>query len=86
MPKPFISKNNPFGESEVNGEVFEYKYFYPKYWPMWGFLGLSFLVAYLPKLYKILPINSPRRALKYFGKYATRKLRPRKLHVSQYLG
>ncbi len=49
MSKPFISKNNPFGESEVNGEVFEYKYFHPRYWLTWGFLGLSFLVAYLPK-------------------------------------
>ena len=49
MSKPFISKNNPFGESVVNGEIFEYKYFHPRYWLTWGFLGLSFLVAYLPK-------------------------------------
>ena len=48
MSKPFISKNNPFGESEVNGEGFEYKYLHPRYWLTWCFLGLSFLVAYLP--------------------------------------
>ena len=49
MSKPFISKKNRFGESEVNGESFEYKYLYPKYWLTWSFLGASFLVAYLPK-------------------------------------
>ena len=49
MSKPFISKNNPFGESEINGERFEYVYFHPRYWFTWVFLGLSFLVAYLPK-------------------------------------
>ena len=68
MPKPFISKNNPFGESEVNGEVFEYKYFYPKYWPMWGFLGLSFLVAYLPKYLRTLLGELIGKILYNFGK------------------
>ena len=68
MPKPFISKNNPFGESEVNGEIFEYKYFYPKYWPMWGFLGLSFLVAYLPKYLRALLGELIGKILYTFGK------------------
>jgi lauroyl-KDO2-lipid IV(A) myristoyltransferase len=48
MSKPFISKNNSFGESEVNGEIFEYKYLHPRYWLTWLFLGLSFLIAYSP--------------------------------------
>jgi lauroyl/myristoyl acyltransferase len=49
MSKPFISKNNLFGESGINGEVFTYNYLTPRYWPTWLFLGLSFLFAYLPK-------------------------------------
>ena len=68
MLKPFISKNNPFGESEANGEVFEYKYFHPKYWPMWGFLGLSFLVAYLPKYLRALLGELIGKVLYNFGK------------------
>ena len=54
MSKPFVSKNNPFGELEVNGEVFKYEYFHPRYWLTWSFLGLSFLVAYLPKYLRAL--------------------------------
>ena len=49
MSKPFISKNNPFDEPGINGEVFTYNYLTPRYWPTWLFLGLSFLFAYLPK-------------------------------------
>ena len=68
MSKPFISKNNPFGESEVNGEIFEYKYFYPRYWLTWIFLGLSFLVAYLPKYLRSLLGELVGRILYNFGK------------------
>ena len=68
MSKPFISKNNPFGESEVNGEVFEYKFFHPRYWLTWGFLGLSFLVAYLPKYLRGLLGELIGRILYNFGK------------------
>tara|TARA_Y100000389_G_scaffold35305_1_gene30018 strand:- start:1482 stop:2459 length:978 start_codon:yes stop_codon:yes gene_type:complete len=53
MSKPFISKNNPFGESEVNGEIFTYSYLSPRYWFTWLFLGLSFLLVYLPKYLRI---------------------------------
>jgi len=68
MSKPFISKNNPFGESEVNGEIFEYKYFYPRYWLTWSFLGLSFLVAYLPKYLRALLGELIGKVLYNFGK------------------
>jgi len=68
MSKPFISKNNPFGESEVNGEIFEYKYFYPRYWLTWIFLGLSFLVAYLPKYLRALLGELIGKVLYNFGK------------------
>ena len=68
MSKPFISKNNPFGESEVKGEIFEYKYFHPKYWLTWGFLGLSFLVAYSPKFLRTLLGELIGRVLYNFGK------------------
>ena len=68
MSKPFISKNNPFGESEVNGEVFKYKYFHPRYWLTWVFLGLSFLVAYLPKYLRTLLGELIGRILYNFGK------------------
>lgn len=54
MSKPFISKNNPFGELKVNGERFQYKYFLPIYWLTWGFLALSFLIAYSPRNLRIL--------------------------------
>ena len=54
MPKPFISKNNPYGESELNGELFKYQYLYPRYWLTWIFLGVSFLIAYLPKYFRII--------------------------------
>ena len=54
MSKPFISKNNPFGESEVNGEIFTYSYLSPRYWFTWLFLGLSFLFVYLPKYPRIM--------------------------------
>ncbi len=54
MPKPFISKNNPYGESALNGELFKYQYFYPRYWLTWIFLGISFLIAYLPKYFRII--------------------------------
>ena len=49
MAKPFISKNNPFGEPEANGENFTYTYLMPRYWLTWLFLGLSFLLVILPK-------------------------------------
>jgi lauroyl/myristoyl acyltransferase len=68
MSKPFISKNNPFGESEANGEVFEYRYFHPRYWLTWGFLGLSFLVAYLPKYLRALLGEQIGKILYNFGK------------------
>ena len=54
MPKPFISKNNPFSESKINGEVFAYNYLMPRYWLTWLFLGLSFLFVYLPKYPRIM--------------------------------
>jgi lauroyl-KDO2-lipid IV(A) myristoyltransferase len=53
MSKPFISKNNPFGESDVNGEIFTYSYLTPRYWLTWLFLGLSFFLVYLPKYPRI---------------------------------
>ena len=68
MSKPFISKNNPFGESEVNGEIFEYKYFHPKYWLTWLFLGLSFLIAYLPKFFRASLGELTGKILYTFGK------------------
>jgi lauroyl/myristoyl acyltransferase len=68
MSKPFISKNNPFGEPEINGEVFEYRYFHPRYWPTWGFLGLSFFVAYSPKYLRALFGEIIGRILYNFGK------------------
>ena len=54
MPKPFISKNNPFSEPEINGEVFAYSYLTPRYWLTWLFLGLSLLFVYLPKYPRIM--------------------------------
>ncbi len=48
MSKPFISKNNPFNENPDEGEIFSYRYIAPKFWITWIFLGLSFVVAYLP--------------------------------------
>jgi lauroyl/myristoyl acyltransferase len=54
MPKPFISKNNPFSEPEINGEVFAYSYLMPHYWLTWLFLGLSLLFVYLPKYLRIM--------------------------------
>jgi len=48
MAKPFISKNNPFNENPNDGEIFSLSYITPKYWITWIFLGLSFVVAYLP--------------------------------------
>ena len=68
MPKPFISKNNPYGESELNGELFKYQYLYPRYWLTWSFLGLSFLVAYLPKYLRALLGELIGRILYNFGK------------------
>ena len=68
MSKPFISKNNPFGEPKVNGEVFEYKYLHPRYWHTWGFLGLSFFVAYSPKYLRSLFGEIIGRILYNFGK------------------
>jgi lauroyl/myristoyl acyltransferase len=54
MLKPFISKNNPFGEPDNNGELFVYSYLTPRYWLTWLFLGLSFLFVYLPKYPRII--------------------------------
>ena len=68
MSKPFISKNNPFGEPEVNGEVFEYKYLHLRYWLTWGFLGLSFLVAYSPKYLRAISGEIIGKILYSFGK------------------
>ena len=68
MSKPFISKNNPFGESEVNGEGFENKYLHPRYWLTWCFLGLSFLVAYLPVQLRALLGDLIGKILYNFGK------------------
>ncbi len=68
MSKPFISKNNPFGESEVNGEMFQFRYLYPKYWLTWSFLASSFLIAYLPKHLRILLGELIGKVLYNFGK------------------
>tara|TARA_Y200000002_G_scaffold194439_1_gene160659 strand:+ start:157 stop:1131 length:975 start_codon:yes stop_codon:yes gene_type:complete len=68
MAKPFISKNNPFGESRANGETFEYKYFQPKYWLTWIFIGLSFLIAFLPKFLRSLLGELIGKILYTFGK------------------
>ena len=68
MSKPFISKNNPFGESEVNGEMFQFRYLYPKYWLTWSFLASSFLIAYLPKHLRILLGELIGKILYNFGK------------------
>ena len=68
MSKPFISKNNPFGESVADGEGFKNKYYHPRYWLTWSFLGLSFLVAYLPKQLRALLGNLIGKILYNFGK------------------
>ena len=54
MNKPFISKNNPFNESECNGEIFSIKYIYPKYWLTWILLFFSLFLAYLPRYLRLL--------------------------------
>jgi lauroyl/myristoyl acyltransferase len=54
MPKPFISKNNPYDESELSGERFSYMYLCPRYWLTWIFLGSSFLLALLPQYFRNL--------------------------------
>ncbi len=68
MSKPFISKNNPFGESVDDGEGFKNKYYHPRYWLTWSFLGLSFLVAYLPKQLRALLGDLIGKILYNFGK------------------
>lgn len=50
--KPFLSENNPLNMETYKGEGFSYKYFFPQYWLGWIIILLSFILTYLPKIFR----------------------------------
>ncbi|MEC7832256.1 MAG: hypothetical protein VX440_00590, partial [Pseudomonadota bacterium] len=50
--KPFLSENNPLNMETYKGEGFSYKYFFPQYWLGWIIIILSFILTYLPKIFR----------------------------------
>ena len=52
--KPFLSKTNPLNISKSDGEHFSLKYLLPHYWPTWLLLILSFLIAFMPNIIRVI--------------------------------
>ncbi len=71
QPKPFLSKKNPLNINQNESESFSMMYLLPNYWFTWLLILFSFVLSYMPQLFRnilgnivgkiIMTINSKRR-------------------------